>query len=124
MKKVVLGVLVIAFVSLYYSCSKDKTAPPLTGCTQTDSVNTYTNSVKAVLDFECASGGCHDAGSASSGIQLDDYSHSVAAARDNSRFFCVIDFTCTPHMPQGYASPMDTAKINALKRWRDNCYPQ
>jgi len=124
MKKIFLvGVAAISGLTFYSSCTKDKTTQP-PACTQTDTVNTYTNSVKAVLDFECASGGCHDAGSASSGIQLDDYSHSVAAARDNSRFFCVIDFTCTPHMPQGYASPMDTAKINALKRWRDNCYPQ
>lgn len=114
----------IAIVIFYFgSCTKDKTQQPAT-CIQTDTLNTYTNSVKAVFDNECASGGCHDAATASSGVRLDDYSHSVSSAKTDTKFFCVIDFSCTPHMPQGNSSPIDTSEINAIKRWRDNCYAQ
>lgn len=123
MNKVV-ALLSIALLIFYFgSCTKDKTAAPA-ACTQTDTLNTYTKSVKAILDNQCASGGCHDATTASSGVRLDNYSHSVSSAKTNTKFFCVIDFSCTPHMPQGYSSPIDTSEINAIKRWRDNCYPE
>lgn len=123
MSKVVALTSIVCVIFYFGSCTKDKTTTPA-ACTQTDTLNTYTKSVKAILDNQCASSGCHDAATASSNVILDDFSHSVSAAKTNVKFFCVMDFTCTPHMPQGFASPIDSAEINAIKRWRDNCYPQ
>lgn len=123
MKKVVLGVLGIAFVSLYFSCSKDKTAPPQTGCTQTDSVNTYTNSVKAILDANCANLGCHESFTQQSGLILDTYDGAVAAAKGNSKFFCVIDWSCGPVMPSGKPKLADSL-ITKITAWKNNCYAQ
>ncbi len=123
MNKVV-ALLSIALLIFYFcSCTKDKTAAPA-ACTQTDTLNTYTKSVKAILDNQCASSGCHDGATASSGVRLDDYSHSVSSAKTDAKFFCSIDWTCTPHMPQGSPFSMDISEINAIKRWRDNCYPE
>ncbi|MCX6198092.1 MAG: hypothetical protein NTY88_02565 [Bacteroidetes bacterium] len=118
-------VLIFLALSIFYlgGCTKDKTAAP-PACTQADTLNTYTKSVKSILDNQCALSGCHDAATASLTVILDDYSHSVTAAKTNPKFFCVMDFTCTPHMPQGFATPIDASEINAIKRWRDNCYPQ
>jgi len=103
------------------SCSKDKTPPPV-DCVVSDSVNTYTKSVKVIFDSNCASSGCHDANGVS-GVRLNNYDNAVASARKtNSRLFCVIDATCTPIMPPGQT--MDDSLVNRLKAWRDNCYAQ
>ena len=122
MNKVV-ALLSIAIVIFYFSsCTKDKTATPVT-CIQTDTLNTYTKSVKMVLDGECLGSGCHE-GAGQAGVILDNYSGAVSAVKDNSKFFCSIEFSCAQTMPQGYSSPIDTSEINAIKRWRDNCYAQ
>ncbi len=118
------GLLIFIAIAIFYfgSCTKDKMPVP-PDCIQADTLNTYTKSVKAILDNQCASSGCHDAATASSNVILDDFPHSVSAAKTNTKFFCVMEFTCTPHMPQGFATPIDTSELNAIKRWRDNCYP-
>lgn len=120
MKNAVVLTLITFLTVSYFSCTKDKSS----SCTQTDNVNTYTNSVKVILDAECASAGCHDAITARSGVKLDNYANSVASAKGNSKFFCTIDWTCTPTMPDGYSFPLDTSMIHAIERWRDNCYPE
>ena len=120
MKNVVLLFLTVFFTVSYFSCTKDQTP----SCVQADTVNTYTNSVKVILDAECATGGCHDAVSASGGVKLDTYSNAAEAAKNQAKFFCVIDWSCTPRMPQGYSAPLDTSLIHAIERWRDNCLPE
>ncbi|MDW8420140.1 MAG: hypothetical protein RML37_12085 [Chitinophagales bacterium] len=104
------------------SCSKNKTDIP---CTATaDTVNTYNKTVKSILDAHCAFGGCHDAATAASGIVLDSYAAAKDAATNQSNFFCVIDWTCGPRMPQGAAQPLPDSLINLIKLWRDNCLAQ
>ncbi len=123
MKKITAVVFTVAVIIAMGSCSKDKTAPPNTNCVQTDTVNTYTKTVKDIMDFNCAYGGCHDAGSASSGIVLDTYETTVESAKNSAKFYCVMDWTCTPHMPDGMPK-MDSADLAKINAWRDNCYPQ
>ena len=122
MQKLVLVLLAVLLVGSYYSCNKDNTSTPV-ACIQTDTVNSYTKSTKAIFDAQCVSSGCHDA-VGSSGVKLNNYTNAVAAAKTDARFFCSIDWTCTPHMPQGYHVPIDTSQINAILKWRDNCYPE
>jgi hypothetical protein len=121
MKKSFLLLLFALPVLLYNSCTKDRTPAP--ACAQTDSLNTYTNSVKAIMDVNCATSGCHDAITAFSGIKLDTYENTVAAAKNQTSFFCVIDHSCTPVMPYNLPKLADSliTKINA---WKANCYPQ
>lgn len=76
------------------------------------------------MDFYCAYGGCHDAGSAASGIVLEDFASTKSAAVNQSNFFCVIDWTCGPKMPQGASQPLADSLINQIKAWRSNCYAE
>ncbi len=120
MKNAVLITLTLLFALTWFSCTKDKT--PL--CAQANSTDTYTNSVKVILDAECATAGCHNTTTGSAGIILDNYTSAANAAKNEARFFCSIKFECTPTMPQGYSFPIDSASIVALEKWRDNCFPQ
>ena len=122
MQKLVLFLLTVLFAVSYYSCNKDNSNKPIV-CIQTDTVNTYIKSTKAIFDTQCASGGCHDAVGAS-GIKLNNYVNAVASAKTDAKFFCSIDWSCSPRMPKGYSAPIDTSQINAILKWRDNCYPE
>jgi hypothetical protein len=116
-----LVVSAIGLLALFYnSCSKDKTpAPP--DCIQADSINTYTISVKPILDTHCATAGCHDAVTAFSGVRLDTYENAVDAAKNQPKFFCVIDHSCTPQMP--YLLPkLADPLITKIQAWKTNCY--
>lgn len=120
MKKAVVVTLAVFFTLTYFSCTKDKT----TSCVQTNSTDTYTNTVKVILDAECATAGCHNSTSGTAGIVLDNYTSAANAAKNEAKFFCSIKFECSPSMPQGYSFPIDSASIAALELWRDNCFPE
>lgn len=122
MKRLLLLLAFTFFILLYNSCTKDKTPPP-SDCTPVDSVNTYTKSVKEIMDMNCGYAGCHDAVTRESGIVLDSYAASVDAAKNSPRFFCTIDRTCTPYMP--YALPkLADSLITKIEVWKANCYAQ
>jgi hypothetical protein len=116
---------VLVVITFYYSCTKDKAQqPPVNTCASVDSAtNTYTLRIKGIMDNNCASGGCHDAGSASSNVILDTY-----AATKNSfqtkPCLCAIkqEGGCLP-MPQGGAKLADSL-ITFIQCWSDNGYPQ
>ncbi len=122
MKKLLVLSITSVFLVSYYSCTKDKTPEPVP-CNETDTVNTYLNSVKAILDSRCSGGACHS-GAGAGGVILDTYSSAVNAAKKDAKFFCSIDWTCEPHMPQGYSAPINSTEIDAIKKWRDNCYAE
>lgn len=123
MRKVVAVLVTAGLIAAMGSCTKDKTAPPVTHCVQADTVNTYTKTVKEVMDINCAFAGCHDAASAQSGIVLDTYEATLSAAQNSAKFYCVMDWTCSPNMPDGMAQ-LDSADLAKIYAWRDNCYPQ
>ena len=106
----------------YYSCTKDKTAAP-PDCSQLDSLNTYTNSVKPIMDNYCATVGCHDPLFASGGLVLDTYEHTANAARNDGKFFCAIEWSCTPNMPNTGIKLADSL-IAKIQAWKSNCYAQ
>lgn len=122
MKKLLLLLLMVPFSLFYNSCTKDKTPSP-PDCAATDTVNTYTKSVKDIMDLNCAYSGCHDAVTHESGVILDTYSATIDAAHNNPKFFCSIDHTCTPYMP--FAMPkLADSLINKIEAWKANCYAQ
>lgn len=125
MKKLVLCAAVAIFILSYNSCTKDKVAD--VNCTQTDTVNTYTLSVKPIFDLYCAYSNCHDADTHEQDIRLDTYEDAVAAAKSKPNFFCVIDHSCLPHMPESPPSPISKlpdSLITKIQLWRDNCYAE
>ncbi len=122
MKKLLLFTVVALFTLFYNSCTKDKTPVP-PDCTQRDTLNTYTKSVKEIMDNHCAIGGCHDDATAFSGVRLDTYENTVDAARNNPKFFCVIDHSCTPVMPWLLPKLADSL-ITKIQVWKENCYAQ
>lgn len=122
MYKVIVAFAVVAAVVGITSCSKNKTETPVV-CIPSDTVNTYTKSVKDVLDLYCAFAGCHGGGSASAGIALGTYQDAVNSAKNNDKFFCVIDHSCGPIMPPG-GPKIPQVMIQKIVAWRDNCYPE
>ncbi|MFN8299174.1 MAG: hypothetical protein U0T75_08725 [Chitinophagales bacterium] len=123
MKKVVVALFTAGLIAGMGSCTKDKTGPINTNCVQADTLNTYTKTVKDIMDINCAFGGCHDAASAESGIILDTYEHTVDVAKNSAKFYCVMDWSCSPQMPDGMPK-LDSADLAKIYAWRDNCYPQ
>lgn len=122
MRKLLSVSVIILFLSFYNSCTKDKTPPP-PDCDLTDTLNTYTNSVKEIMDISCATAGCHDAITAYSGIRLDTYDATVDATKNHAKFFCVIEHSCTPYMPNAGDKLADSL-INKIQAWKANCYAQ
>ncbi len=128
MKKLLALVAVVGFFAVFYSsCAKDKAQKPQPlSCTgiNPDS-NTYTLNVKAILDYNCAYGGCHDHASAptSSNVDLEGYSATKATFQGRNVFCSLNHGTgCLP-MPQSLPKLADSL-ITYLQCWADNGYPQ
>ena len=125
MKKFVLLCAVLVMVGFYNSCTKDKTSLPLSMvCTGVDSAtNTYNLQVKAILDANCGTGGCHDAATASSQIILDSYP-ATKSAFENKKCLCAIKQSggCLP-MPQG-SNKLADSLITYIQCWSERGYPQ
>ncbi len=87
------------------------------------SLNTYTAVVGPILDTYCAGSGCHDAITASEGIDLSDYAKSKNAF-ENKNVLCSVHHgaDCVA-MPQA-ADKLDDVTINILDCWAKNDYPE
>lgn len=82
-----------------------------------DSLNTFTLSVKAIMENSCAVTGCHNATTKADGIDLADY----ATAKDeflNAEALCTINHDCEA-MPKG-GSKLSDAVIAQLTCWVKN----
>jgi hypothetical protein len=77
---------------------------PAGGC-NTDSV-TYSGTVKAILNQNCALSGCHDAASAMSGVVLENVAGAQVVAKDG-RLLNVIN-----HVPGFSEMPKDRPKLD------------
>lgn len=112
-------------VALIQSCAADKSPQPNeVDCSSIDTAtNTYALSIKPILDNNCAGGGCHDAGSASSGVNLEGYQASKNAF-ETKPVLCTVKQSggCVP-MPIG-APKLADSLITKLQCWAANGYPQ
>ena len=85
--------------------------------TVVDSLNTFTLSVKAIMESNCAVTGCHNAITKADGTDFSDY----ATAKDeflNAEALCTINHDCEA-MPKGGAKLSD-AVIAQLTCWVKN----
>lgn len=114
----------LALLAGMYSCTKDKTTTGVTvDCTGiNDSTNTYTKNIGPnITDYYCNYAPCHDAGTASNGINMNGYSNVVAAFKNNNVIGALkgqIEL-----MPKNGPALPDSL-IKQLQCWQQNGYPQ
>jgi hypothetical protein len=112
----------LLIIGAFSSCKKEKSAlPPLPD--YVDTLNTYSRSVKPILDSHCALGGCHTSMDMAGYIILDTYNDAVDAGKNERKFFCVMDWSCQPHMPLG-SPKLDDSLITAIHAWKANSFKQ
>lgn len=128
MRKTFLAFMLFSAATLFVvaSCKKENTSDYAgnADCSAIVSAdNTYTNSIKAILDASCANAGCHDAIAASDGIDLSNYANSKNAF-ENKKVLCSVHHGsgCKP-MPDG-SPKLSDATINKLDCWAKNGYVQ
>lgn len=103
------------FTALLTSCSNDST-DDLT-IPVSESI-TYTLSIKAITDTSCATSGCHNAASNSSGLTLETYTQ-VKDAFVNKNALGRMESTTASMPPSGNLPP---TSIQIIKNWRDQGY--
>lgn len=121
--------MLLSFGSFFViaSCGKDSNNPDYAAdadCTVIVSAdNTYTNSIKAILDASCATAGCHNQFSAAEGIDFSDYAKSKNAF-ENKKVLCSIHHGsgCKP-MPENLPQ-LSAASLNKIDCWVKNDYPE
>ena len=119
----------LALAATITSCGKDDEDNTVDYASQANcasfpaAATTYSPTIKAVLDTYCASAGCHDAITASEGVDLSDYAKAKNAF-EKKEVLCTIHHGsgCTP-MPQG-GDQLDATTINLIDCWVKNGYPQ
>jgi hypothetical protein len=116
MKNKISGVAILLVVLLGLAqCAKDKAPEP-------DKCNvptlSYTTNVKPILDAKCATAGCHDAASNTSGF---DYSSYNASKAGGDAYICKIKGTCGSIMPP--SGKMADSLICILEGWKNQGYP-
>lgn len=124
MKKIlvssVFAVLIFAFAAA--GCDNGSSTP--VNCDGVDAAtNTYNNAIGAILSSNCAQSGCHDSGTAQSGLNFSTYAASKSAFQ-SADVICSInhDGGCEP-MPDG-GSKLSDATIRKIECWAENGYPQ
>jgi hypothetical protein len=85
--------------------------------------NTYTNSIKALLDASCALAGCHGAGTAEGGFDFSTYAMAKKGFEDDKGLCSVHHGKGCKPMPDG-SGQLSTAQLLVLDCWVKNGMPQ
>lgn len=113
---------VLILPCILFSCEKDEVEEPQTyDCTGL--TPTYTAEIKAIIDTNCASSGCHNATSQAGGINLSTYA-LTSSESNNARFLGSIQhLSAYSSMPRNSAKLNDTA-IQLIYCWVENGQPE
>lgn len=120
-----ISVLLSALLLALIGCGKDDKNPDYikeANCATVNAdSNTYTLFVRGIMNTNCATGGCHDAGTASSGVNLSNYA-GVKKAVESQNLLCAVNHGkgCSP-MPKGGAK-LSANVLNRLACWARNGY--
>jgi hypothetical protein len=114
---------VIALVTII-SCGSDSTNKytDSVNCTAVPAENTYTKSIKTILDASCANAGCHDAVTKAEGIVLDTYA-GAKSTFGSGKGLCSINHDGCKAMPQG-GGKFSADVLNIFACWVKNNMPQ
>jgi len=111
---------------LFQSCTKDKTQNPASPkqfvC---DSLVTYTNTIKEIMDTKCALSGCHNAVSPGGGFNLSAYAVCKDLASTPILLCTITHDTCGyKAMPYPVGSPkLNDSLITIIRCWIANAAP-
>jgi hypothetical protein len=116
MRKSIFVICISLFsIGLLTQCAKDK-APEPDKCNV--SSLSYNVDVKPILDTKCATPGCHDAATNTSGY---DYSNFNSARAGGDAYICKIKGSCGSIMPP--SGKMADSLICILEGWKNQGYP-
>jgi len=127
MKIYSISALLLALLLALVSCRKDPKNPDYikeANCAMVDAnTNTYALFVRGIMNNSCALGGCHDANTQSSGVNLSDYA-GVKKAFESQNLLCSVNHGkgCSA-MPKG-GQKLSADVLNRLACWARNGYPQ
>ena len=126
LKHLIAATIVITTTVYLSSCEKEKSLSNYTNrvtCNENDdTLNTYSGKIATILNDNCATSGCHNAGTHAEGRNYSNY--NSAKSDFDAEALCTIyqEGGCTP-MPRG-ASKLADADIHDLTCWVKNNYPQ
>ena len=120
MKKRILALVFVSTVMVtgLFSCYNDNSEdlyplPPITSC---DTANvTYTNTIKSIVDNQCATVGCHN-GPVPSTIDLTNYNGLKNISNSNNRLMAALNHTGPFPMPKGLPK-LDPCTIAKFQAW-------
>lgn len=115
MKYLVFSIISIIIITL--SCTSSNNADFAASAVCNGATPTYTGEIATILNNSCATSGCHNASSASSGINLSTYTTASSQFRNNSNNLASIHHASgVKSMPRGSAM-LSEAIINKLDCW-------
>jgi hypothetical protein len=112
------SLVLVILAAFLYSCSNDKgLLPPKATPISTDACDSirYSNGIKAILDNNCATSGCHDAGTLQNGFDFSIYTTAQAKALDGRIKARVIDAVFPQTMPPSGKLPQ--AQLDSIQCW-------
>lgn len=124
MKNKIYSIIAIAAITItMHACKKEKTVTNYTNNANCSAITqTYNNNIKTILDNNCASSGCHNAGSSKAGINLSDYSNAKSQFLNNNKNLIAIHHDNGAKAMPKDASKMADSLINKIDCWvKGNC---
>lgn len=124
--KLKIAITAFSMAALVVACSKESGKDYLkeVNCMGIDAAsNTYATTVKPIMESSCAFGGCHDAATRSSGVDLSDYAATRQAFEKKSVLCSINHGSECSRMPKGGAKlPAETIRL--LSCWAKNGYAE
>ena len=116
--------------SVFSACENDTAEPkkedtPIASCNDTVGSVTYDNKIEALITTRCGSNSnaCHNGGSSSSGISLDEYDDVKEAVTDHNLMATIRHESGFDAMPKG-SSKLSDCQIAVFQKWVDTGMPK
>lgn len=128
MKQIFFALAILSVIFYANSCKKDSASAlaqytDAVTCNEADdTLNTYNQKIKTILNNNCATGGCHDAATHERNKDYSTYS-GAKAGMDATGYCAINQKSGCSAMPQG-AAKLSSADIHDLTCWAKNSYPQ
>ena len=117
MKKIILSITIISFLSSCYYDNEEVLYPNNGNCDTTNI--TYTNTIQPIMTQSCT--GCHSSSSPSGGIDLSTYSSVRASAEDGSLYGSMAFQSGYSPMPKNGSKSTDCT-LNKIQAWINQGY--
>jgi hypothetical protein len=123
--KLIAIIAVLCSIVIINSCKKETQNTDFANSANCTGVTpVYSGEISSIINSNCATSGCHSAGSSAAGINLSNYSNASNQFKNNSKNLASIHHASgVEAMPRG-ASKLSDAVINKLDCWVKNGCPQ